>query len=131
MIIDEMIKKFYFYVDDFLGEIFSSLSDSSLNYSILNKFMLEIKNISNEDLEKINKSTTKTIDFISSYKLSEEEKNLVRDTFKTKGIIYENLNFVVDENILLGNRFITEGIVINSNIKNVIDNFIVKLKSVL
>ena len=131
MIIDEMIKKFYFYVDDFLGEIFSSLSDSSLNSSILNKFMLEIKNISNEDLEKINKSTTKTIDFISSYKLSEEEKNLVKDTFKIKGIIYENLNFVVDENILLGNRFITEGIVINSNIKNVIDNFIVKLKSVL
>ena len=131
IIVDEMIKRFCFNIDVFLSDIFASLSDSSLNTTVLNRFLTEIKNITNEDLEKINKSGVKSIDFISSYDLNNEEKNIVENTLKTKGIIFDNINFVVDKNILFGNKIIAGGIVINSNIKNIIDNFTTKLKTAL
>lgn len=131
IIIDELLKKFCSNVDVFLNNMFTSISDSSLNSIVLNKFLTEIKNISSENLDKINKSNSKIIDFISCFELTSEEKSLVKNTFRMKGIIFDDVNFVVDKNILLGSRIVANGVIINSNIKNIIDNFITNLKSIL
>ena len=45
IIIDELLKKFCSNVDVFLNNMFTSISDSSLNSIVLNKFLTEIKNI--------------------------------------------------------------------------------------
>ena len=131
IIIDELLKKFCSNIEGLLNEMFVSISDSSLNSIVLNKFLSDIKNISNDNIQKINKSETKIIDFVSCFELTNEEKTLVKNTFRMKGIVFENVNFVVDKNILLGNRISSNGVIINSNIKNIIDSFIINLKTIL
>ena len=130
-IIEDMIRRFCFGVNGFLKDVFSSISNLPLNSAVLENFLAEVKNISDEELDKINKAEEKNLEFISSYDLTNEEKTKVENILKTKGILFEKIDFITDKSILLGNKIAIDGIIINSNIKNIIDNFTIKLESIL
>lgn len=124
----DLIKRFCFNTNDFLKNIFLSLSNNQLNSAILNKFINEIMNLSSENIDRINKSTTKIIDFYSSFELNQDEKNNVKNTFSKCGILFNDINFIIDANMILGNKISAGGLVINSNIQNIIDQFSLDLK---
>lgn len=131
IIIDNMIKKFCFSVDELLNNIFSSLTNSSLNNVILKKFVNEITNLSDDNIEKINRSNTKIIDFVSSFEITQEDKNYIIESFKKSGISFNDINFITDNNMILGNKIVVDGLVINSNIQNIIDQFTTNLKKIV
>lgn len=130
-ILDNMIKQFCYNTKDLLNNIFLSLSNNSLNQTILNKFKIEISNLSDENVEKINNATSKIIDFYSSFELSWEEMDDIKNTFDKRGITYNNINFIVDTDIILGNKISINGLTINSNIQDIIDQFTSKLNKII
>lgn len=130
-ILDNMIKQFCYNTKDLLNNIFLSLSNNSLNKIILDKFKTEILNLSDENVDKINNTNNKIIDFYSSFELSWEEMDSIKDTFDKRNITYDNINFVVDTKMVLGNKISVNGLIINSNIQNIIDQFTLNLNKII
>lgn len=127
-IIEGLIGSFCYNISGLLNNIFVSLSNTSFNSIILNKFLNEIHSLSDDSIEKINKSSSKTINFSSSFELTQEEKNNVKDTLKKCGITIENIEFTIDKDMVFGNRINVDGLVINSNIQDIVDKFVLNLK---
>ena len=128
-ILNNLIRKFCFGLDDFLKDIFTSLTNNSLNAVIFDKFLNEILNLSDENIDKIKKSSTTTINFYSSYELNQEEKDRAKSVFEKTGVVNKQIDFVVDENMIFGNRITVNGFVMNLNIQDIIDRFVLNIKN--
>ena len=55
----------------------------------------------------------------------------IKDTFDKRNITYDNINFVVDTKMVLGNKISVNGLIINSNIQNIIDQFTLNLNKII
>lgn len=126
-ILDKLVKNFCFNTKDLLNNIFFSISNNSLNSIILKKFVTEITNLSNNDIEKINRSNSGIVEFYSGFELSQEDKKFVKENFDKCGIKYTDINFIVDNEIIFGNKITVSGLTINSSIQNIIEQFITNL----
>lgn len=131
-IADNIVKSILSSVSDFLTDTFISLSNNSLENAVLVKFIDEINNFSNEVIERINRAEENQIKFVSNFELNELQKNTVKKTFSNKGITdSKEIIFIQDENIILGNKIIIGGLTVNSNIRNIIDQFQRKLEQIM
>lgn len=126
-ILDKLVKNFCFNTKDLLNNIFFSISNNSLNSIILKKFVTEITNLSSNNIEKINRSNSRIVEFYSGFELSQEDKKLVKENFDKCGIKYTDINFIVDNEIIFGNKITVSGLTINSSIQNIIEQFITNL----
>lgn len=126
-ILDKLVKHFCFNTKDLLNDIFFSISSNSLNNTILKKFITEITNLSNDNIEKINRSNNGIIEFYSGFELSQEDKTLIKESFDKCGIKYMDINFIVDNEIIFGNKISVNGLTINSSIQNIMEQFITNL----
>ena len=109
-----------------------SLSNNSLESAVLTKFIDEINKFPNEVIDRINKTEEKEIKFISSFELNEIQKNTVKNSFLAKGITNaKEIIFVCDESIILGNKIVVGSLIVNSNIRNIIDQFQKKLEQIM
>jgi F0F1-type ATP synthase membrane subunit b/b' len=118
-------------VGDFMMDAFATITNSSLENSMLDKFFDEIGNLSSDLIDRINKNVGNSITFVSSFELNNSQKNVAEKTFKKRGIIHSNINFVVDRKIGMGNQIIVDNFVINSNLRNVVDQFRVRLEQIV
>ncbi len=131
-IADSIVKSILASVSDFLTDTFVSLSNNSLEGAVLAKFIDEINKFPNEIIDRINKTGEKQIKFISSFELSEVQKNIVKKSFLDKGVAdNKEMVFICDENIILGNKIVIGSLTINSNIRNIIDQFQRKLEQIM
>ncbi len=128
LILENVAKKIFLNVNNLLNDIFIYLTDKSFNEVVLIKFLNEIKNLPDTEIDKIKKTAKDSIDFISNFDLNDEQKELIEKTFKEKEIVYKNINFLKDENIVLGNKIVIDGLIINSNVQNIINQFNAKLE---
>lgn len=131
LILENIVKSIFLNVNDFLKEIFIFLSDNTFNDAVLIKFLTEIKNLPNTEIERINNSIKDSVEFISSFNLNNDQKILVENTLKEKNILYKNIKFLEDKKIILGNKIVVNGLVINSNIKDIISQFNTKLEQTI
>lgn len=131
-IADSIVKSILASVSDFLTDTFVSLSNNSLEGAVLTKFIDEINKFPNEIIDRINKTEEKQIKFISSFELNEVQKNTVKKSFLDKGVTDDKeMVFICDENIILGNKIVIGSLTINSNIRNIIDQFQRKLEQIM
>lgn len=131
-IADSIVKSILASVSDFLTDTFVSLSNNSLEGAVLTKFIDEINKFPNEIIDRINKTEEKQIKFISSFELNEAQKNTVKKSFLDKGVADDKeMVFICDENIILGNKIVIGSLTINSNIRNIIDQFQRKLEQIM
>lgn len=131
-IADSIVKSILASVSDFLTDTFVSLSNNSLENAVLAKFIDEINKFPNEIIDRINKTEEKQIKFISSFELNEAQKNTVKKSFLDKGVTNnKEVEFVFDEDIILGNKIMIGSLIINSNIRNIIDQFQKKLEQIM
>ncbi|MDR2777789.1 MAG: hypothetical protein LBB24_03410 [Rickettsiales bacterium] len=118
-------------ISDFLMDIFVSLTGNSFENSMLNKFLEEISNFPNEFIERINRSSGGDVLFVSSFELNSSQKSQVEKTFRKKCISYGAIGFGTDREIGLGHRIVAGSLTINSNIRNIVDQFRAKLEQTI
>ncbi len=130
-ILDNVAKNIFLNVNNLLNDIFVYLTDKSFNEVILIKFLNEIKNLPETEISKINRTIKDKIDFISNFDININQKEIVERTFKEKNIFYKTINFLKDESMVLGNKIVIDGLIINSNVKDIIDQFNIKLEQIV
>lgn len=128
---DGIVKNICTSINDFLVDIFVSLSSSSFENAVLMKFLDEVNNFPNEIVNKINEMENESIGFVSSFELNNSQKSVVTDTFQKRGLLCKNINFMKNEEIVLGNKIIIGSLTINSNIRNIVDQFKTKLEQII
>ncbi|MDR1494758.1 MAG: hypothetical protein LBI29_01835 [Rickettsiales bacterium] len=126
-LLDSVVASICLNMGDFLMDVFASLTSNSFENSTLNRFLDEIGNLPNESIERINKSSGGVLVFISSFELNAAQKTLAEKAFRKKCISYETLVFQTDKEIGLGNRIVAGSLTINSNIRDIVDQFRAKL----
>ncbi|MDR2077717.1 MAG: hypothetical protein LBP39_01985 [Rickettsiales bacterium] len=131
VLLNGIVKNICAGVGGFMMDVFSSLTNNSLENSTLDKFFDEINNFSNELIDKINRNSADGITFTSSFELNNSQRNALEKIFKKKGIIYENINFVVNKEIGIGNQIIVGSLTINSSTRNIVDQFRAKLEQII
>lgn len=131
LVLDSIVKNIFLNINDLLKDIFIYLTDKSFNEVVLIKFLNEIKNLPEEEINKINGNIKDKVDFLSNFDLDVKQKELVEATFKEKNIVYKNINFLKDESIVLGNRVVLDELTINSNAQDIIDQFNTKLEQTI
>lgn len=131
LVLDSIVKNIFLNINDLLKDIFIYLTDKSFNEVVLIKFLNEIKNLPEEEINKINGNVKDKVDFLSNFDLDVKQKELVEATFKEKNIVYKNINFLKDESIVLGNRVVLDELTINSNVQDIIDQFNTKLEQTI
>lgn len=129
-ILENVVKKVCNNLDDFLSNIFKSLSTQDLQETIFNTFLKELGNLSEINIKKIQNLNNCDILFMSSYDLDEDEQNLVINLFRHKNI-NNKIIFSKNDDLFLGNKIIIDSIIINSNVENVINQFMVNLKQIM
>ncbi|MDR3079048.1 MAG: hypothetical protein LBU15_03340 [Rickettsiales bacterium] len=126
-LLDDLIASICLNIGDFLVDVFVSLSNSSLENSVLDKFLDEIGNFPNESVEKINKSSGNSLLFVSSFELNASQRALVEKTLRKKCIACETLVFRMDREIGLGNKIVAGSLTINSSIREIVNQFRARL----
>lgn len=129
--VDALVKNICSNINDFLVDIFVSLSNSSLESAILAKFLDEIANFPNEIIARINTLEDENLNFTSSFELNDGQKNMVREALQQRGVENKNVIFARDGDIVLGNKITIGSLTINSNIENIVEQFRNGLKQVI
>ncbi|MDR1425809.1 MAG: hypothetical protein LBI70_02340 [Rickettsiales bacterium] len=127
-IVNNIIGSICLNMGDFLVDVFASLTGNSFESSILNNFLEEIVNFPNELTEKINKSSGGAMTFVSSFELNAAQKTQVEKVFRERCISYNSIDFEINKNIGLGHRIAIGNLTINSNIRDIVDQFRTKLE---
>lgn len=131
IILENIVKNIFLNVNNLLKDIFIYLTDKTFNEVVLTKFLSEIKNLPEKEIDRINKVVKGSIDFVSSFDITEVQKEEVKTVFRERNISFNDINFVKDETIILGNKIIANGLIINSNVSNIIDQFNTKLEQTI
>lgn len=131
LILENIVKNIFLNVNSFLKEIFVYLTDKTFNEVVLAKFLKEIRDLPEKEIDRINKVIKDNVDFVSSFDITEVQKEEVKAVFKEKNISFKDINFVKDETIILGNKIVANGLIINSNVSNIIDQFNSKLEQTI
>lgn len=113
-----------------LKNIFLSINNIDLECAVLDKFFDEIKNLNIDELDKIKNNLSKNniINVFTAISINDNYKILFEETFKNLDLDFKSLNFIYEENLVLGIKIEIGNYVINSNIQNIIDQFNKKLE---
>ena len=125
-LVEEIINAVCLKMPNLLEKIFLDLTDEELEDKIIKKFIFQLKDSS--EIKKIDKDTK--IHIYSAFELSIDNKELIMNFFKNLGFVNE-IDFIRDNNLILGIKLEAENIVINSNISNIIEQFNSLLKKSL
>ena len=119
-------------ISGLLENILKELSNEELEDIIISKFILEIKNLSEEDLENIknrckSRDNSKVIVY-SPFLIKDDYKKSILEFLENSNISFDNIEYIEDKDLILGIKIDINGYIINSNIQNVIEKFNNKLK---
>lgn len=120
-------------ISDLLSNILTTIADINLQQQIILKFAEQIKNLTEEQTNRIKQNIDNNykIKFFYSYNLEKNEKDLIKDALKNREIDIKDIEFIQDKDLLLGIKLEIGSMVMSSNVQEIIEHFNIKLKEIL
>ena len=113
---------------EYSNSVLKSLSNTNLQDQIINKFFEKINLLSSEKIDSFNQNIqSKTISIYSSAEIEDKNKEIIKKFLTEKGINFNNIQYFIDTNLILGIELKASSNVISWNIKEINEDFILKL----
>lgn len=112
---------------EYSNNILKVIANSTLQDEIVNNFIKKINSLTKDKIDNINNSKLDTIYIFCNDILTENQKNILKNSLLEKGFVFKNIEYSVDESLILGIELKAKSYVLSWNVKELTADFIANI----
>ncbi len=106
------------------NNILEVLANSNLQDEIVNSFLEKVKNLDSDKVSSVNDLNVENIYIYSNAELTAKQKNFIKETLKEKGFKFKDVEYDVENSLILGIELKAKSYILSWNVKELTSNFI-------